>query len=710
MPIISRYLDPAFPFEERVTDLISRMTIQEKMSQMQNDWQAIPRLGIPAYNFWSEGLHGVAGNGRATVFPQAIGLAATWDRELVERVAAAIGDEGRAKYHAALKRYGCTGQMQGLTFWSPNINIFRDPRWGRGQETYGEDPYLSGEMGVAFVRGLQGNDPKYLKVAACAKHFAVHSGPEKDRHILNAYISLRELNDNYLPAFKRLIQNAQVEAVMDAYNRVNGEPACASPFLLAETLRTKWQFKGHVVSDCGALTDIYLHHKVAKDAAEAAAMALKAGCDLSCGCTYQNLGEALERSLIDESDIDRALARTFLTRFKLGMFDPPELVPFTSITESVISSRKHRRLAHEAALKSIVLFKNKKNRLPISRDVRRLVVTGPNASNLESLLGNYNSYNDMLCTFLEGIIARAPEGVRVTYRLGVPLQQFPLSPDWTSTEASDADVTIACTGYSPLIENEEGDAILSSENGDRSKISLPEAQVEFVRKLAGSGAKIILVLCGGGPIALGELENMVDAILFVWYPGQMGGQALAEVLFGDISLSGKLPITFPTSTEQLPAFDNYHMDNRTYRYSTDEPLYPFGFGLSYTCFEYKNLRLSTTHVLAGEPLSLHISIRNLGPMKADEVVQVYLSDLEASAPVPFSKLVRFQRTNVQPSRSRRLKFTTSPESMMFVDESGEPKLEPGRFRLSVGSCASVGRGQVLGAPTHQIAFFDVVSN
>jgi beta-glucosidase len=356
------------------------MSLPEKVSQMLNECPAIPRLGMPAYNYWSEGLHGVVGNGRATVFPQAIGLAATWDTHLMYRVATAISDEGRAKYHAALKRNGYTLQLQGLTFWSPNINIFRDPRWGRGQETYGEDPFLTGEMGVAFVRGMQGDDRHYLKTTACAKHFAVHSGPEGERHVFDARVSLRDLNDTYLPAFKRLVQGARVEAVMGAYNRVNGEPACASRSLLVEKLRREWGFQGHVVSDCWALTDIHATHKVAIDAVEAAAMALNAGCDISCGVTYDKLEEALQRGLVTEAGIDTALQRTLLTRFKLGIFDPPEKVPYASIPQSVICSPKHRRLAREAARKSIILLKNRNGILPIRPEVKRISILGPNGS------------------------------------------------------------------------------------------------------------------------------------------------------------------------------------------------------------------------------------------------------------------------------------------------------------------------------------------
>ena len=705
----SPYLNPALPFEKRVDDLISRMTLPEKISQMLNECQAIPRLGIAAYNYWSEGLHGVVGNGRATVFPQAIGLAATWDTKMIFQIATAISDEGRAKYHAALQRQGYTVQLQGLTFWSPNINIFRDPRWGRGQETYGEDPYLTGELGVAFVRGMQGDDPRYLKTAACAKHFAVHSGPEADRHVFDARVSMRDLNDTYLPAFKRLVQAAQVEAVMGAYNRVNGEAACASPFLLEQTLRKKWGFKGHLVSDCWALTDIHTCHKLAVDAVEAAAMALKAGCDISCGVTFDKLDEAIQRGLISEADIDKALRRTVLTRFKLGIFDPPKQVQFTAIPQSAICSPKHRKLAREAAVKSITLLKNKGNILPIRPEGKRIFIVGPNAASIEAVLGNYNGFNDSLSTLMEGIVGRAPEGMRVGYRMGVPLHEAALNPlDWTTGDAAASDLTIACMGYSPLLESEEGDAILSIHKGDRADIGLPPAQVEFVKKLAISGARVVLVLCGGGPIALGGLEEMVEAVVFVWYPGQAGGQALADILFGDVSPSGKLPVTFPRSTSDLPPFDDYSMQNRTYRYSTLEPLYPFGFGLSYTNFVFSNLSIKDGRIAAGKPLSFSITLENTGSMDADEVVQVYLSDLQASAVVPIHKLVGFRRVHVRAGKSRVVRFQLPPEAMVFVDESGEEVLEPGEFRLTVGGCSPGKRGLELGAPESQSAIFTVI--
>jgi len=700
------YLDPTLSFDQRVDDLIGRVSLPEKVSQMLNECPAIPRLGLPAYNYWSEGLHGVVGNGRATVFPQAIGLAATWDTKLMFRVATAISDEGRAKYHAALQRQGYTTQLQGLTFWSPNINIFRDPRWGRGQETYGEDPYLTGELGLAFVRGMQGDDPKYLKTAACAKHFAVHSGPEGERHRFDARVSLHDLHDTYLPAFRRLVQEAHVEAVMGAYNRVNGEPACASPTLLEQILRKEWGFQGHVVSDCWALTDIHAGHQVVKDAVEAAAMALKAGCDISCGVTYDKLEEAIQQGLVNEADIDRALQRTLLTRFKLGMFDPPEMVPYASIPPGVICSPKHRRLARQAARKSIVLLKNRGNILPIRPDVKRILIVGPNAASIEVLLGNYNGYNESLSTLMEGIVGRAPEGVRVGYEMGVPLHQAGLNlHDWTIGSAAASDLAIACMGYSPLLESEEGDALLSEHQGDREDIGLPPAQVEYVKKLVYAGARVILVLCGGSPIALGDLEDMVEAVVFVWYPGQAGGKALADVLFGDVCPSGKLPVTFPRSITQLPPFDDYSMERRTYRYSRLEPLYPFGFGLSYTRFKFSGLKLASDRLSPGEPLAFRLILENVGGMDADEVVQVYLSNLDASVPVPVHKLAGFQRVHIRAGRRRVIRFNLPPEAMQFVDEDGRPRLEPGHFRLTVGSCSPSRRGFELGAPEPQTTEF-----
>lgn len=702
------YLDPERSIPERVQDLLSRMTLAEKIGQMRSEAEAIPRLGIPAYNFWSEGLHGVARNGRATIFPQAIGMAATWDPVLIQKIASAVGDEARAKYHEALRRKGSTDRYQGLTLWSPNVNIFRDPRWGRGQETWGEDPYLTGEMGAAFVRGLQGDHPRYLKTAACAKHFAVHSGPEKDRHVFDARVSPRDLNATYLPAFKKLVTEAKVEAVMGAYNRVNGEPCCASSLLLGEILREKWHFQGHVVSDCWALTDFHAHHKVTANVVETAALALKKGCDLSCMCTYDHLGEAVERGWVTEADIDRSLARTLTTRFKLGMFDPPDRVPYASIPMSVVNSPEHRQLAYEAAVKSVVLLKNKNNTLPIGPQVRNMIVLGPNATSSDVLLGNYYGLSDSLTTLLEGITSRAPEGLGIEYRPGCPLTQS-VSPiqDWSVFEASGADLTIACMGLSPLLEGEEGDAVLSAENGDRSDIALPPVQVNYLKRLAAGGAKIVLVLCGGSPVALGELEEMMYAILYVWYPGQEGGKAVADVLFGHATPSGKLPLTFPRSIQQLPPYDQYAMAGRTYRYASSDPLYPFGFGLSYTRFAYSKLVLDQTILEAGEALPVRFTLTNTGQVEGEETVQVYLSDLAASAPVPAHSLIGFRRVHLKPGESQEIPFIVTPDMMRFVDDNGEFRLEPGEFRLTIGGCSPGKRGTVLGAPEPVSSTFHV---
>ena len=703
------YLDTARPFAERAKDLIARLTLQEKVGLMSHPAKAVPRLGIPAYNYWNEALHGVARSGRATVFPQVIGMAATWDRELIQRVASAIGDEARAKYHEALRRKGFTDQCQGLTFWSPNVNIFRDPRWGRGQETWGEDPFLSGEMGSAFVRGLQGDHPKYLKAAACAKHYAVHSGPEKHRHTFNAIVSRRELYDTYLPAFKKLVTEAKVEAVMGAYNRTLDEPCCASQLLLADILRGEWGFQGHVVSDCGALSDFHNNHKVTQDAAESAALALRRGCDLGCDSVFDEIPEAIRRGLISEAEVDRALERTLGTRFKLGMFDPPEKVPFTSISMEVVACPKHRQLAYQAAVQSVVLLKNKNNVLPIQPTTRSIFVTGPSATSLEVLLGNYYGFNNEMSTLLEGITGRLPEGMGMDFHPGALLMHpNAIDKTWAPWMAQKAELTLACVGSSPLLEGEEGESLLTPSNGDRDGIRLPASQVEFIKQLAIHGAKIVLVVTGGSPLALGEVEDLVEAIVFVWYPGQEGGKAVADVLFGDVSPAGKLPVTFPKSLNQLPPFEDYGMGGRTYRYMTQEPLYPFGFGLSYSRFEYAELAPEKSAVQAGENLGVGVKVSNVGKRAAAEVAQFYLTDLEASVPVPLHHLVGFERVFLRPGESRTVQFTLTPEMMSFFDEQGKLRLEAGAFRLEVGGCSPGQRGLELGAPTPVTAVFRVI--
>lgn len=702
------YLDTSLPLPERVQDLIGRMNLEEKVGLMNHPAHGIPRLNIPAYNYWSEALHGVARNGRATVFPQAIAMAATWDKELIHKVATAISDEGRAKYHAALKRNGYTQQYQGLTFWSPNVNIFRDPRWGRGQETWGEDPFLTGEMASAFVKGLQGDHPKYLKTAACAKHYAVHSGPEKDRHHFNAIVSKRELYDTYLPAFKKLVTETKVESVMGAYNRTLNEPCCASELLIEDILRGEWEFKGHFVSDCMALSDLHLNHKVTKDAAESAALALKRGCDLGCDHVYSEIPEAIHRGLITEADVDRALERTFTTRFKLGMFDPDEEVPFASISTDVVACDKHRLLAYQTAVQSVVLLKNKDNILPIKPDTKKVFVTGPTAASIEVLLGNYYGFNDRMTTLLEGIVGRIPEGMGLEYHSGAPLTHpREIKETWAPQMAQSADFTVVCAGINSFLEGEEGESLLSPQNGDRESISLPQSQIDYIKELSVHGARIILVLTGGSPIVLGEVEDMVEAILFVWYPGMEGGRAVADVIFGDVPPSGKLPITFPKSLDQLPSFDDYSIKGRTYRYMTAEPLYPFGFGLSYSKFEYSGLRLDRQTLPLGDSLHLSLTITNSGASDSAEVVQYYLSDLHASTVVPIHHLIGFERVFLKAGESRTLNFTITTEMMSFYNEDGKLTLEPGEFRLEIGGCSPSQRGQSLGASTPLVTTFEV---
>ncbi len=702
------YLDPSYPIPERVQDLLSRMTLPEKVAQMNHPTEGVKRLDIPPYNYWSEALHGVARNGQATVFPQAIGMAATWDATLVQQVASAIGDEARAKYHETLRRKGFTEMYQGLTFWSPNVNLFRDPRWGRGQETWGEDPFLTGEMGAAFVKGLQGDHPRYMKAAACAKHYAVHSGPERDRHTFNAVVSKRDLYATYLPAFKKLVMEAKVEAVMGAYNRTLGEPCNASKLLLTDILRGEWGFDGHVVSDCGALTDIHAHHKITNDAAESAALALKMGCDIGCDHVYSMIPEAIDRGLISEADLDRALGRTLTTRFRLGMFDPPELSPYAQIPMSVVACKKHIQLAYQAAAESVVLLKNKDNILPIKPGAS-IMITGPTATSIEVLLGNYYGLNANMTTLIEGLVGRIPEGAKVEYHPGCLLAHpNAIAQSWAPFMAADKDVTIAFMGSAPFLEGEEGESLLTPNNGDRADIGLPANQVEYIKQLASTGSKIVLVLTGGSPLALGEVVDMVQAILFVWYPGQEGGRAVADVLFGDVNPSGKLPLTFPKSLADLPPFEDYNMTGRTYRYATAEPLFPFGFGLSYTQFAYSQLKLSKKNVAAGESLSLTLMVENTGAAAGDEVVQVYLSDLSASVPVPLQQLVAFQRVSLKPGQRKRLSFTIQPEMMMIFDDDGKQQFEAGEFRLSVGGSSPSERALALGAAPLQTAIFNLV--
>jgi len=678
------YLDTSRSFEERAKDLVSRMTLGEKIGQMVHDAPAIPRLDIPAYNWWNECLHGVGRAGVATVFPQAIGLAATWNADLLYHAAVVISDEARAKHHEAVRR-GERGQYQGLTFWSPNINLFRDPRWGRGQETYGEDPHLTGRMGVAFVKGLQGNHPKYLKVVATPKHFAVHSGPEGERHRFDARANAKDLWETYLPHFRECVVEAGAASVMGAYNRVNGEACCASPFLLDEILRGQWDFQGYVVSDCGAICDIHQHHRIVDTPQEAAALAVRNGCDLNCGSTYSALQTAVEQGLLEEADLDRALVRLFHARMRLGLFDPPEEVPYAQIPFEVNDCAAHRELSLQAAIESLVLLKNEDGFLPLSSGLERIAVVGPTGDSLDVLLGNYNGEPSEAVTGLRGLLNRAGEKTDIVYAKGCDLTGRNESYIQEAVVlAKESQAVIAFMGLSPRIEGEEGDAAESDFAGDRRELGLPGAQSELLRALSKTGVPIVLVLTGGSVIALEKEEPWVKAILMAWYPGQEGGNAIADVLFGKASPGGRLPLTFVRSVDQLPAFEEYGMKGRTYRFMREEPLYPFGFGLSYSQFSYEPLLLSSEELDAGEPLHLTVSLRNVSPRDGDEVVQVYLTSTERPADAPLRKLAGFQRVRLRAGERLILNFTLLPEQMARVDDEGDLVLERGEFEVHAG--------------------------
>ncbi|AXT60521.1 glycoside hydrolase family 3 protein [Aquimarina sp. AD10] len=677
--------------DERADALIEELTLEEKASQMLDICPPIERLGIPEYNWWNEALHGVARNGRATVFPQAIAFGATFDDDLIQRVGTAISDEARAKYNEAIK-INNRSRYAGLTFWSPNVNIFRDPRWGRGQETYGEDPYLTSRIGVSFVKGLQGDDPKYMKAAACAKHYAVHSGPEELRHEFDAVVSKKDLFETYLPAFKALVQEANVEGVMGAYNRTLGEPCSGSPYLLQDILRKSWGFDGYIVSDCWAIADFHTYHKVTNTPEESTALALKSGTNINCGNVYSNLKSTLEQGLITEELLNQRLKENLLTRFKLGLFDLPGNNPYDTITADVIDSEKHRKIAREVAQKSIVLLKNKNNVLPLKKDIRTAYIVGPNASNEEVLLGNYYGVTSNTQTILDGIVGKVSPGTSINYKSGVlPFRENVNPIDWSTGEAKQADVCIAVMGISSLLEGEEGEALASSEKGDKKTLKLPQNQIDYIKKLKkDSKNPLVLVLTGGSPIAIPEIHDLADAILFVWYPGEEGGNAVADVLFGDIAPSGKLPITFPKSVSQLPPYENYDMKGRTYKYMVKEPLYPFGFGLSYTKFEYNN-------IVVDSDLNISAEVTNTGNIAAEEVIQLYISSPLAGKEDPIYDLKSFKRELLKPGETKKIVFKFSQNSLNQFNENGEEILRKGNYKVYIGGALPSQRSQDLGA-------------
>jgi beta-glucosidase len=847
------YKNPNASPEQRVRDLVSRMTLEEKVSQLMNDAPAIDRLGIPAYNWWNECLHGVARAGRATVFPQPIGLAATWDTDLILRVASAISDEARAKHNEFVRR-GKRNIYQGLTFWTPNINLFRDPRWGRGMETYGEDPYLTGRMAVAFIHGLQGDDPKYLKTVATAKHYAVHSGPEPLRHTFDAVVSGRDLEETYLPHFEAAIHDGGAYSVMCAYNSVDGQPACANSRLLEEILRKQWGFSGYVVSDCGAVGDIYLNHKFAASPEQGVADAIKAGTDLNCGVEYQHLLGAVHQGLVAESAIDQAVGRLFTARFRLGMFDPPELVKYAQIPYSENDSPAHRQLSLETARKSIVLLKNDNATLPLSKSLKTIAVIGPNADDVGVLLGNYNGVPSVPVTPLEGIRQKLPSarvlyargselapnmpafevvpatalfltdspdsrnglqgeyfntsnfdgrlhrareltvpssgqlvgtvpsqpkplltrvdsqidfewwdgsprrdlndddfGVRWTGYLSAPLtgtyqlgakginafelyldgkeitqsnsihgsayrwapvtleagRRYALRLDfheyvgdaniqlvWSRPDAVDpaqalamakqADAIVMFLGLSPRLEGEEMNvAVEGFQGGDRIDLGIPRTQLDLLKNVAAIGKPVVLVLLNGSALAVEWARDHVPAIVEAWYPGQAGGAAIADVLFGDYNPAGRLPVTFYRSADELPPFNDYSMKGRTYRFFHGEPLFPFGHGLSYTSFAYRNLNVPK-NVRPGQDAEVKVEVENSGKRAGEEVVELYLKRSSASQNDPIRALAAFQRVALNPGQRKTVSLKVPAKQFTTWDSAGNSQILPGDWEIAVG--------------------------
>ncbi len=678
-------------YRERAKALVAQMTLEEKVGQTLNWAPAVDRLGIKAYNWWNEALHGVARAGVATVFPQSIGLAATFDEDFIEEVADAISTEGRAKFNMQ-QEYNDTDIYKGLTFWSPNVNIFRDPRWGRGHETFGEDPYLTSRLGVRFVEGIQGHDENYLKAAACAKHFAVHSGPEDIRHSFNAVASKQDMAETYLPAFKACVQEAGVEAVMGAYNRTNGEPCCGSKTLLQDILRDEWGFTGHVTSDCWAIKDFHEGHHVTETPVESVSMAMNNGCDLNCGNLFHYLKQAVEEGMVKESRLDEALVNLFTTRMKLGVFDEKGKNPYDKIAYTEVDTKAHQELNRKAAEKCIVLLKNENNTLPLDKkSIKTLGVIGPNANNRRALVGNYEGTASRYWTILEGIQEYLGDDVRVLASEGCHLchkksQGLGQEDDRISEVkgvCANSDVIIACLGLDSGLEGEEGDQGNEYASGDKPNLELPGLQQHVLETICSFGKPVILVLLSGSALAVNWADEHVPAILQGWYPGAQGGRAIADVIFGEKNPEGKLPVTFYRSTEELPEFTDYSMKGRTYRYMKSEALYPFGYGLSYTDFAYSEVKLSLgedgeikdgaevsgAELAAGKAFVVTATVTNTGKMAGGETVQVYVkTDLEGA---PNYQLKGIKKLFLAPGESADVKIDLAREALGAFDVNGE---------------------------------------
>ncbi|MDF7801248.1 glycoside hydrolase family 3 C-terminal domain-containing protein [Pontiellaceae bacterium B1224] len=703
------YTDASVPTAERVADLVRRMSLDEKANQLVNKATEIKRLGVPAYDYWNECLHGVARAGHATVFPQAIGMAAMWDAEMMHTIADTIATEGRAKNNGARAKNPNTARYYGLTFWTPNINIFRDPRWGRGQETYGEDPYLSGELGVAFIKGIQGDDPTYYKALACAKHFAVHNGPEKLRHVFDAVPSERDLYETYLPQFERAVKEGRVGNIMSAYNSVYGNPAPASKFLLQDLLRDQWGFDGHVVSDCGGIRDVYKYHKYVETPVEATAICIQAGNDLNCGGVYQNIPEAVTQGLLTEADVDVALSRVLTARFKLGLFDSPEECDYLNIPASENNTPENSRLSLEAARKSMVLLKNN-GVLPLDKTkLNRIAVIGPNADSVTPLLGNYAGKPSNPITALKGIQNELGSDVEITYAEGCPLG---LKQDETYSVmdeqgaealalAKNADLVLFVGGLSARLEGEEmRTSYQGFDKGDRKLISLPQQQIDLLNALAETGRPVVFVNMSGSSISIPTAQEKMAAIVQAWYPGQNGGTAVADVLFGNYNPAGRLPITFYRSTEGMPEFTDYSMENRTYRYFIGKPLYAFGYGLSYTQFNYGDVETSAKKMGKDGQIKVRVRVENSGSFDGEEVVQLYVRHLNSPVPHAKKSLAGFKRIFLKKGASEIVELDLPASALRYWDVDADRYVVPsGPFEIQVGAASddirSTARVQIL---------------
>lgn len=675
---------------EEINAIIKELTLEEKVGLMLHESIGIPTVGIKPYNWWNECLHGVARAGSATIFPQTIGLAATFDTELAKKEYETISDEARAKYNEAQKNNDFR-QFRGLTFWTPNINIFRDPRWGRGQETFGEDPCLTTKMGVVAVKGLQGSDSENLKVAACAKHFAVHSGPESTRHTANVKPSKKDLWETYLPAFKALV-DANVESVMGAYQRLYDEPCCGSKFLLVDILRKKWNFKGHIVSDCWAVRDFHENHKITKTPEESAALAINNTCDLNCGCTYHAAISAVKQGILSEEKINESVFRLLMTRMKLGMFDSWEKSKWAYLGEKDVNTQKNRELARQVAADSIVLLKNKNGLLPLNNEIHKILVMGPVATNVDALLGNYFGLNSKLVTILEGILKKGDEHpeIIIDYTPAVGMYHDSRQRGWTVGLAENADVVVACFGLDTSMEGEEGDAV-ETLRGDRDAIELPKHQLDYLKAVHERGTPVVLVLTGGSPIAFPY--DIADAILFAWYPGEEGGNAVADIIFGEEIPSAHLPVTFPKSTSDLPDFEDYSMKNRTYRYAKKEPLFPFGFGLSYTKFSIQNAKLEKKD----NSVNISCEVSNIGNFDAKEVIQVYISKVNRNDDEPICSLKDFTKIFIKSGKTETVHFELPLSAFETITQNGDSILEKGEYIITLADSSPNETSLKLGA-------------